>query len=318
MKHNDIVFLCETHCNVKSVEEVYGFTAFGDPSFPLFQRHGGLVAYIKNSYSQYVHNLRFTKCTISFSIYIIPKIFFIGVYIYPGDSVNYEDADFGTLIEEINYWLSKGYVPYIGGDLNSRIGDISKISEKSLNWRYDKNVDNNTNLNYNNFSNICEILKILPLNHCIYGDSKFEGNWTYFNANRKSQIDYVLTNNKGRQHVQTFTIIKTGWHFSDHLPIEIEINAPINIDIYTILIRARSLNEEYSIAAKDIKTFKGKYDQEEAQNLLKINAVTIMHECATVSTADNILTVIYRYVDKIIQSTRLRKEINVNKNYNIV
>ena len=105
MKHKDIIFLSESHCNVTSVEDVLGFTTFGDPSFPLFQRHGGLVVYVKNNYSQYVQNLRFTRCTVSFSIYIVPKIFFMGVYIYPGDSINYEDGDFGIVIEEINHWF---------------------------------------------------------------------------------------------------------------------------------------------------------------------------------------------------------------------
>ena len=92
----------------------------------------------------------------------------MGVYMYPADSINYDECDYGNIIDEINYWLNKGFLPYIGGDFNSRIGDISKISNKSLKWRYSDNVDQHTNLNCNNFSNMCEMLKVLPLNHCIY------------------------------------------------------------------------------------------------------------------------------------------------------
>ena len=38
-----------------------------DPNFPHFQNHGGVAAYVKSAYAQYVNDLRFTKCTVSFA-----------------------------------------------------------------------------------------------------------------------------------------------------------------------------------------------------------------------------------------------------------
>ena len=54
----------------------------------------------------------------------------MGVYIYPPTSPNYKDADYAEVINEMRYWQSRGYTS-VGGDFNSRIGNINTIS-KSL------------------------------------------------------------------------------------------------------------------------------------------------------------------------------------------
>ena len=128
----------------------------------------------------------------------------MGVYIYPPSSSNYKDTDYSVVINEINYWMCKGYNPYIGGDFNSRIGDINLVSAKSLKWRYEVNADMKTNMNQIHFRNMCETLKILPLNHMIYLKKIFEGGFTYYKANKTSQIDFVLTNNSGRRNIVDF------------------------------------------------------------------------------------------------------------------
>ena len=131
MKNLDIIFLSETHCSVNILDNVNGFTKYGDPAFPMVKKHGGAAVYVRDEYVKYVKNLRFSKSIISFSPSNIPNLFFMGVYIYPIDSCNYEDTDYGSVVDDIKYWLTKGYHPYIGGDYNSRIGDINKLSEKS-------------------------------------------------------------------------------------------------------------------------------------------------------------------------------------------
>ena len=112
MEDKDVIFLSETHCNVNSLEHKSGFNVYGDPTFPLFQRHGGLAVFVNECYDPYVNNLRFSKCTISFSLSIIPKVFFMGVYIYPIDWYNHDVCDYGIVIEEVNFWLNIGFLPY--------------------------------------------------------------------------------------------------------------------------------------------------------------------------------------------------------------
>ena len=155
----------------------------------------------------------------------------MGVYVYPTNSRNYNETDYSVVINEMNYWLSKGLHPYVGGDFNSRIGNINDISLKSLKWIYAENVDSGTNLNKNHFSNMCEVLKVLPLNHCIYYKREFKGGYTYFKANKKSQIDFVVTDNFGRMNVFDFDLVVSGWHFSDHLPVDVTIRCKYNINV---------------------------------------------------------------------------------------
>ena len=70
---------------------------------------------------------------------------------------------------------------------------------------------------------MCEALNILPLNHCIYYDKSLDGDFTYHKSGKRSQIDFILTDNRGRRFVNIFDIVKTGWHASDHLPLDLQI-----------------------------------------------------------------------------------------------
>ena len=115
------------------------------------------------------------------------------VYIYPEDSSNFEISDFGVFASEIKYWLDKGVTPFIGGDFNSRMGDLN-LFFYAMNWKYAKNVDTYMNKHGAYFSSICDLLKLSPLNHCIYCDKRFEGKFTYY-----TQIDFAIINSEGRR-----------------------------------------------------------------------------------------------------------------------
>ena len=115
-----------------------GFVA--DPLFSS-KSHGGMASYVNLRLFPYITNIRFTKCTLSFSFSILPGFCFMLVYLYPRDSPNFELNDFGILSEEISFWINKGFVPYLGGDYNSRLGDINILSQRSMKWRYTQNVD---------------------------------------------------------------------------------------------------------------------------------------------------------------------------------
>ena len=305
MSQKDIVFLSETHANVLSLENIKNFTIFGNPDFPLFQNHGGLAAYVSTKYAQYVNNLRFTKCTISFSISVLPDIFFMGVYVYPHTSLHYNDTDFATVTSEINYWVSKGYHPFIGGDFNSRIGDINVISDKSLKWRYADNTDANVNANRVPFADMCEVLKILPINHCLYGHKQFDGGFTYFKSDKKSQIDYVLTDKVGRQKVSNFKLVTSGWHFSDHLPIDISTQSKYEINSLSILIRSKSLVKPTipENTNKFLKFYRKEFDFNAAKAILLENAPDIIQQCNTFHSADLIINKLHLEMAETIRTT---------------
>ena len=116
MNGYDIVFISETHVNGSLLKHVDGFKPISDPTFAAINS-GGMAAYLNVRLFPYVCNIRFTKCTLSFSLSILPGFCFMLVYIYPVDSMNYNLNDFGIVSEEISYWLLCGNTPYIGRDV---------------------------------------------------------------------------------------------------------------------------------------------------------------------------------------------------------
>ena len=82
--------------------------------------------------------------------------------------MNYSNTDFGILSEELAFWINNGNTPFVGGDFNSKLGDIAELSSKTLKWRYEMNIDTGKNQHGKELAGIWEIHKILPLNHCQY------------------------------------------------------------------------------------------------------------------------------------------------------
>ena len=50
-----------------------------------------------------------------------------------------------------------------------------------------------------------------------------DGKFTFFRAGAQSQIDFCITSSEGRKCVQSFNIIDSGWHLSDHLPLSLQL-----------------------------------------------------------------------------------------------
>ena len=61
------------------------------------------------------------------------------------------------------------FIPYMGGDYNSRLGDLNKRRQKTLKWRYTPNVVVVVvNSHGRLLTGVCELHRILPLEHCCY------------------------------------------------------------------------------------------------------------------------------------------------------
>ena len=65
---------------------------------------------------------------------------------------------------------------------------------------------------------ICKRNKTYPINHLKDRGKVFDGDITYIKNDKKSQIDYVITNQKGRDEIVEFQVNKTNWHISSHRP----------------------------------------------------------------------------------------------------
>ena len=230
LNSTDIIFISESHCSCLSMPEIDGFKIVGDNNFPLISKHGGNVAYIKNEIYEHIISLRYSKVSLAFNFSFAPNVVFMGNYIYPINSYNYVEGDFAILSNDIHYWLEKGAIPYIGGDFNSRIGDINAFSQDHLKWRYSNNVDSISNQHGKSLLEVCDVHHIQPINHCNYYNTQFDGCFTYWKGEKKSQIDFLITNSEGRRLITEFNIIQTGWHTSDHLPLELKVEIPLHMN----------------------------------------------------------------------------------------
>ena len=150
----------------------------------------------------------------------------------------------------------KKITPFIGGDFNSRPGNLKDLP---LQWNYNENSDKNTN-SYGEtyFHDLCTVGRVMPVNHLIYEGKEFPGNFTYVKSDKRSQIDFVLTSSVGREYIKDYGIIENDWHLSDHRPIMLVISISKSVNINSILPRAIELNE--SEEKQNIIRFNGNYN----------------------------------------------------------
>ena len=306
MDDYDIVFIAETHTSGKLLKIVDGFHIISDPLFS-FKSHGGMASYINLRLFPYITNIRFTKCTLSFSLSILPGFCFMLVYMYPLDSPNFDLNDFGILSEEISFWINKGFVPYMGGDYNSRFGDFNIISQRTLKWRYTQNIDQTVNSHGKKLAGICELQNILPLNHCCYYDWTWDGKYTFHKAGKSSQIDFILTNRQGRRYVTDFKIIDTSWHLSDHLPLSLKLHLPYQVSTDILLVRAIELNNSFQPVSK-VPSHRFKFNFEPACEMLNQKYPLILQSCNS-NSPDVIIRTFEENLIPILKANRIKKEI---------
>ena len=232
----------------------------------------------------------------------------MGVYMYPYDSYNYTDSDFGLLSSEIEYWLSNGLILFIGGDLNGRIGDINSLSLNSLKWHYTNNIDTHLHQHGKMLRNICELHQILPINHCRYYDQQFDGYFTYFKANKKSQIDFVLTNNEGRRLIADFNIVRSGWHTSDHLPLVLKLSIPLCMNSMMIMRRSLELKPYLPSQQPLLKIHRYSFNEVRACNAFMVHCGQLNDICLqNPSCPDIIIAEIERYINPILTASKVKK-----------
>ena len=189
----------------------------------------------------------YNVCFISFKLSNVPSYIFIGVYIPPEDSPYADPACFARLNTLLMENLRKGVIPFIGGDFNSRIGNMEDLRN---NWTYFPNCDTTVN-NYGKtyFIDLCRTCKINPVNNLKYKGKYLKGDFTYIKGRKASQIN-LLTNNDGLSNIQDFKIISNDWHLSDHRPISVNLDLPNITNIQDIYTRAKDLNAKHFLQIK--------------------------------------------------------------------
>ena len=158
----------------------------------------------------------------------------------------------------------------------------------------------------------CENLKILPLNHCKYYNKVYDGGFTFYKANKKSQIDIGFTNNEGRKLLKEFKLIREGWHSSDHMPIEMELEISKLISIKVLLTRAKELNHHGPVQQPVINRNVYKFHMEMARRKLTPLRGMIRDVSCNSESSDAVIETLNEVLIPIIKETKLKKNITVN------
>ena len=207
--------------------------------------HGGIAVYLHKTIASSIFDITYNKCFISFRLNFAPHVIFIGAYIQPESSSYFSSTMFNDLSSFILSSIDKNLTPIMGGDINCRYGDMNH-SFQNLGVRYNVNADPTINAHGRTYgTDLCKSSNIFPINHLVFGNRKFIGDFTYYKGEKKSQIDFVYTNRNGIKMIKSFSIISENWHISDHRPIGIEIVTPEVIQPAILLKRATELNYEF-------------------------------------------------------------------------
>ena len=94
-------------------------------------------------------------------------------------------------------------IVFLGGDFNSRPCDLNDLPNDGS-WKYVPNIDTSKNF----FPELCKVGGIMPINHLRLNNKEFSGDFTYIKSNKKSQIDYILTDKNGPKYVKDFNVIQ--------------------------------------------------------------------------------------------------------------
>ena len=262
-----MIFISETNLGYDALPSFEKYTRVADPSKKTCS-YGGIAWYIKNSLAKHMFQVQFNEAYISFRLTIFPNYVFIGVYVQPEGARHFKVnmfADVGALLAECH---DKGFTPYIGGDFNSRPGDLHLINSDNT-WKYESNADRNTNKHGKTFfRDICCAGNVKPINGMKYYGKTFDNNFTFIRSNGKSQIDFCLTNSEGRRNLKNFNILVNDWHISDHRPISLEVEVDSEIDTGWLLKRSFDLNSTNTDSGDEVLQFRGDFDYDAIQSEL--------------------------------------------------
>ena len=201
----------------------------------------------------------------------VPHFVFIGMYIQLEGSSHFDADMFGVLGSSLLSLRERNLVAILGGDMNCRFGQLN-LAFKEQRLAYIENTDTTSNYYGRTYGiDLCNGCKIFPLNHLRMHDRTFPGGFTYYKADKKSQIDYVFTDKAGMKYIEKYEICDKNWHLSDHRPLCIDFKASEAINCHSLLRRSKDLNYEFDPQQTKPTRYLANYDSDIFQGYLNDN-----------------------------------------------
>ncbi len=218
----DVLVLTETHTIKKGTVQFSNFKCYEypDTSCNFEYPRGGTCVLIKKENRKIIKNVNYVMTDVV-EVVFTNNTHLINFYIPPLDSPYYNEQ----YVEILCSWFHEAEetnTPVIAmGDLNARFGDLNTISDM---FSYGINEDEMMN---QNGKHIKELLfntsSAIPLNHLKIGDNVFDGGYTFYRNEKRSQIDWCIANKHSLPNVNNFKIIRDCPSISDHKMIQASI-----------------------------------------------------------------------------------------------
>ena len=238
----DVIFITETHLTKGQIFELDAFNSYHNSYSTIDDTHprGGISCFAKPSLLKYI-----TDITTETPGLIVIKFkngdIVFGSYIAPYDSAYYNITDFSP-VANMFFPSNKDRVVLGGGDINSRVGDIT-YSLPLNGMKYLPNVDKTVNTHGNELLKICKSFKCYVVNNLKYNSKTFNGNFTFRKGERKSQNDIMLANLTGLKVLEKFDIHDVIWNPSDHTPVSVSFRMDLLKDDFSVESSSDLLSE---------------------------------------------------------------------------
>ena len=298
--------MSETHFTKGQKFELSDYKAYHNPFSDALCRQpcGGVSAFIHKSIQEFIEHVDKTTHTNHIVITLKGGHRIFGSYIPPSESIYFSEE---YLWDLPFFFTPKDSNKIIlgGGDLNSRMGDLRNKNS----CVYNENPDSELNSNGRTLKQICNKYDIHTLNNLSVTGKRFDGDFTYYKDNRRSQVDLCLSNVYALDSVKAFQIHKLPFNFSDHAPISAELIFDINSSIPTNYITADLLSNN----GDDAGTKPRKVPTNINWEAYVITASRDLHELKT--KMDNIEEYTQDTVDEIVNnlSTIISKSAHAHK-----
>ena len=223
----DICFVSETHLKPEQKFEVPPFVTINNPYTGKSKKpRGGISCFIQENCLPFVKSVdKSANDIICITLRGGHKVF--SNYIPPVDSIFFKDEMFTSVANEFLPGDNERIV-FGGGDMNCRIGNLTRKPGRCSEYR--DNPDSETNSHGRFLNEICSSFNCFPLNNLTHKKKFFDGKFTYYKGNKKSQNDIILGNHKALDCIEKFTIHEISFNPSDHFPLVVNCNFSAGVE----------------------------------------------------------------------------------------
>ena len=257
-----IIHLSETkHNNFTKFTIPTGFACLSKPGARNKNKdRGGNIIFIKRQLYKCLRRIRYFEW--GMVLYFNDTVILF-IYLVPDDSSYYRDESTSEIFCILRNVEKAGKNGFAIGDHNGRIGNL-EFSGKL----YENNVDLVTNPQGVLMKSIYKECSFYPVNHLNIGINTFPGNFTYVKAEKKSQIDFLFTNNHNK--LDYFHIEEKGLTLSDHKMLQCSIRIELNLPTKALISWTKDANIVGSI--KKERIFKLNFNIDKEKLKAEVNA----------------------------------------------